>query len=113
MRKLDLGFTDNIIYKEGERFLELSSTIIKILPLNDSVVVLLQFLSDAEDRNIFCYDFNGAFKWQVSAPDKILDRNYFTGIYLTDDSLCAYSYSGVEYVLDKESGHFLSSRLIK
>lgn len=106
-------FTDRQLYKEGSLFLLLPSNIQKILVLDDSIIIQIVPDEANEERNVLCYDFLGVLKWQIPSPIKVHRDNYYTGIYLRDGSLFAYSISGIEYHLDINSGLALESQLIK
>lgn len=107
------NFKDNLLYKENKQFLILPSEIKKILVLDTSLVVLLNYNPDIGNRNVFCYDFDKVPKWQVPAPIEFHHENDFTGIYLRGGELYVYNRNGVEYHLDKETGKVLDSELIK
>lgn len=108
-----LTFEEENIFKEGEIFISFHSKIEKIIQFDNCVLVLFSSRLFAGDQNVFCYDLSKQLKWQIAKPIKVHENNYFTGIYLRDSELYAYSVSGVEYQVDKESGTFLKSELIK
>ena len=107
------SFSDKLIFKKGEPFLELPSAVNKILVLDNALVILLNYSIVIGNRNVFCYGFSKELKWQVPPPEEFHDQNDFTGIYINDNALYAYNRNGVEYLLDKESGKILFSQLIK
>lgn len=106
-------FKNKSLYRNNELFLTLSTEVEKILELHDSIVILLRYDPNVGNRNIFCYDFEKALKWQVESPVEFHADNYFTSIYLKSNELYCYNINGVEYQLDKEAGIFLDSQLIK
>ena len=85
----------------------------KTIYLKNSRVVIVKPNTEIGDRNIFCFDYSGKIKWQVPAPPQLHQSNYFTGIYLREGELYAYSLNGVEFHLDKETGVVVDSALIK
>jgi hypothetical protein len=107
------NFIDNLLYKEREQFLILPSKIKKILMLDNSIVILVEYNIDIGDRNVICYDFKKVLKWQIPSPIEVHHENDFTGIYLRDFELYAYNRNGVEYHLNRETGEVLGSELIK
>lgn len=109
----NFDFKNNVLYKDGERFLSFLSNIEKVLVLKNSIVILLAYSSSAGSQNIFCFDFHKNQKWQISKPVELHHDNYFSAIYLREDEFYAYNINGVEYHLDKETGDVLDTELIK
>jgi hypothetical protein len=64
------------------------------------------------DRNIYCYKL-GKQIWQIEEAPKIHSRNYFTSVYMRDSDLYAYCINGIEVLVNKDSGKFLKTELIK
>ena len=101
------------LYKDGELFLSLPAIIKSYLIFNNTIVLLVANNPVVGEQNVFCYDILGDLKWQVPKPFKLHSENYFTSIYFQESELYAYSISGVEYLLDKETGNIINSQLIK
>jgi hypothetical protein len=88
----------------------------KILNLiidNEKKYALLDYKTVGSDRNIICYNLDGSILWQVEKIDQLHAENYFTSIYIDNGNLYAYNTNGLEVVIDKETGKFLSKELIK
>jgi hypothetical protein len=82
--------------------------------LKNGIVILTDYNSSIELRNVYCYSFNGAFKWQIPPADELHLYNYYTSIYLSNENqLQAFSNNGVEYTLNEENGNVLKKELIK
>ena len=64
------------------------------------------------DRNIYCYESEKQI-WQIEEAPKIHARNYFTSVYMRDNDLYAYCINGIEVLVNKDSGKFLKTELIK
>jgi hypothetical protein len=111
--KYSFTYEHNNIYFNGEIFISLATKVEIILQLDNCILILITNDPLLREQNIFCYDLSKQLKWQIGKPIKIHNDNYFTDIYLRDSELYAYSVSGVEYQLDKESGAVLKSELIK
>jgi hypothetical protein len=95
------------VYKDGQFFISFPSKVEKILPLDNLLVILVSNNLAMKEQNVFCCDLSKELKWQIDKPIKLHNDNYFSGIYLRDPELYAYSVSGIEYHLDKESGAIL------
>jgi len=103
----------NILYRNSKQFLVLPSDIEKILLYEELIVILIKSNELVNNRNIFCYDVNGAFLWQIPNAVELHSRNDFTGVYVQDENLYAYNRNGVEYKIEKNTGNFLGSQLIR
>jgi outer membrane protein assembly factor BamB len=85
----------------------------QIVDLENYIVVLVGYCSEVGERNVFCYNASGQLKWQIPNPVQLHEINYYTGIYIREQQLYAYSVSGVEYNLNEETGEILKSEFIK
>ena len=113
MLPANFHFKNNIIYKENKIFIPLESTIVEVLDLQDSLVILLTYNPVIRNQNVLCYTYDQKLKWCISKPEEFHEDNYITGIYLKNTDLYIYNINGVEYHVNKETGAFLSSELIK
>ena len=71
-------------------------------------------LTEPEDSdcNIYCYE-SGKIIWQIEEAAKLHARNYFTSIYVKGSELYAYCANGIEAHINKDTGKFLGTELIK
>jgi hypothetical protein len=112
----DNGYSCNgrNIICNGKILLTAEADIKLFLLLGNIIVVLVSGQMLSHDRNIFGYDLSGKFKWQIPNPPKIVSRNYYSSIYLSDDKkLMGYSINGVEVAINEENGVIIKKELIK
>lgn len=109
---MNLHISERFLYKDNELF-SLPEIIKALLVFKNNIVLLVANSPTVDEQNVFCYDISGHLKWQVPKPVTIHSENYFTSIYFQESELYAYSISGVEYHLEKETGNIIDSQLIK
>lgn len=97
----------------GSKTIPFNGKIKDFIIIDDSIIVLIEYTTQIGEQNIFCYNFSGKELWQIPLPIKLHTQNYYTGIYLRDEILYAYSISGVEYELKWSTGEVVNSELIK
>jgi hypothetical protein len=90
---------------------EFLSSIEKIVDLNDKLLVLVKDESTKDKKkhgNIFAVSAEGKILWavQVSKPFEGWYRP-FTGIYVRDNIVIAYSPIGVEYKVNLDNGELV------
>lgn len=107
------NFFHKNFYKKDKLLFISPSSIIKYLSDIDKIYVLINSDELSSDRNVFGYNEEGELLWQVEEMYKLHDRNYFTSIYFQDNELFAYNKNDVEVIIDKLTGKFLNTELIK
>jgi len=65
------------------------------------------------DQNVFCYDQNKNMIWQIEKPALLHAKNHFISILVNNNDLLGITLSGIEYLINKETGSFIDSFLIK
>jgi hypothetical protein len=110
---LDIKTSSNCILKDGKPIIKLEADAIDSVLIDHVIVILMKKVPEDTDRNIVCYDFEGKFRWRVSSPLKIHSENYYVGIELRDNQLYAYSISGIEHLLNPNTGEILETELVK
>jgi hypothetical protein len=81
---------------------------------SDDIVLLIEGSKSNNSRNIYCYDLNGILKWQIAPLEQLHFNDYYTSIYLSENSsLQAYNISGIEVTIDKIDGSIIKKELIK
>lgn len=82
--------------------------------VSEGIVVLIDSGRSKDSRNVYCYDFNGALKWQIPPADELHFNNYYTSIYCSENKLLqAYNINGIEVTLNEEDGSIVKKELIK
>lgn len=72
-----------------------------------------QLPADEANRNVYRVDRTGAVIWQVRVEPGIYEVSPFTGLQLEADTLKAYRWDGVEYVLDRETGEAVPMEFVR
>ncbi len=101
----------------GSRAIKFSSKVRTILKFNDSIIVMLDYYKEYNDRNIFRVDENGNRIWQVSAPDPYNTpemSSCFTYLGLdASGKIKAGSMNGFTYEVDLATGNLLNKKFTK
>lgn len=114
MEKNIFSCNNNQLFLNDKLLLETLAEINECVVLSNSIILLLKGADIDDDRNIFCFEFNGHLNWQIAAPNKIHYRNYYTSIYLSDSGeLQAFNKNGFEITIDIKDGKILKKELIK
>jgi hypothetical protein len=107
------NYNNKILFKDT-LLIEAPALINDFLIINNLIVLLLDSGDFIDDKNIFCYSFEGKFKWQIAEMPKLHVRNYFTSIYVNENNdLQAYNKNGVEVTINMNDGTFLKKELIR
>ncbi|MES2649396.1 MAG: hypothetical protein V4717_21130 [Bacteroidota bacterium] len=105
---------ENKLLLNGQVFVILDENIQDFITTDDSIVILVNADISQNDRNVYCYNFDGKLRWRILPLDKLHFQNYYTSVYLSDEDLLqAYNINGVEVTLDKRDGNFIKKELIK
>lgn len=92
----------------------IKTSITKYLLINTYLITLLDSIKMNSERNIICFDLSGNIIWQIEQPDKLHESNYYISLdKLSDFELIAFTISGVEAVIDINTGKILSKSLTK
>ncbi|WP_264559117.1 hypothetical protein [Flavobacterium sp. N2270] len=109
-----INIKGNKLFHNNELLITVQSSIKDFLILNNVIVLILNYDDFDSDRNIFGYNLNGEFKWQISEISKLHKRNYYTSIYLSEkQDLLAYNKNGVEITINEKNGCIIMSELIR
>jgi hypothetical protein len=98
----------------GESILEFDE------PLSEVIIVARKYIvfridteTQENDRNVFCYGFDGVLQWIIVANDYPDGKSQVSSIYMMNGKLYAFRYCGVEEEINLNNGEILHSELIK
>ena len=109
--------TDNkLLFSNDSLLIESPALIKNFLIIKNLVILLIDSNELKDDKNIFCYNLNGKFIWQIKEVPilPLHTRNYFTTIYFNEkDGFQAYNLNGVETTINLNNGEIVKKELIK
>ncbi len=110
----NIEFENNVLNINNTR-VEFIYEIRNVVEFNEKIFALIDSPPKSKFyRNIYCIDYNGKIIWQIDEPDYLQDHDRpFTGLWIDENELIAYNWTGVRHKINIESGKLDNGEFVK